>query len=107
MRKKVTIFILVLFFTPVAVLVVHAHPHSVDVKKIHGRIQFVDAFPDYRVRIFTASFADLRVQMVKNFADSPGKWQAVDAFPDYKIQVVTVGEDFTIQYVTSFPGPSK
>jgi hypothetical protein len=33
---------------------------------------------------------------VTSFPDKPGQWQIVDSFPD-----------FTIEYVTSFPGPAK
>jgi len=74
-----------------------------NVAKIHGRIQFVDSFPDYKVKVVT-SFPDLRVQKVKSFPDKAGKWQIVTSFPDYKIQLVDSFPDFTIQYVTSFPG---
>jgi hypothetical protein len=74
-----------------------------DVAKIHGRIQVVSSFPDYKVKI-VESFADLHVQIVESFPDAPGKWQMVDSFPDYKIQFVDSFPDFTIRYVTSFPG---
>lgn len=70
---------------------------------IRGKIQFVDSFPDYKVKVVT-SFPDLKVKKVSSFADSPGEWQIVDSFPDYKIQIVTSFPDFTIQYVDSFPG---
>ena len=56
---------------------------AVDVSKIYGRIQFVDAFPD-----------------------AAGKWEIVTAFPDYKIQLVRAFADFQIEYVTCFPGPA-
>ena len=79
---------------------------KVDVAKIHGRIQYVNSFPDYKVQAVT-SFADLHVQIVTSFPDKPGQWQIVDSFPDYKIQMVNSFPDFTIQYVTSFPGPRK
>jgi hypothetical protein len=79
---------------------------KVDVSKIHGRIQFVQSFPDYKVQAVT-SFADLHVQIVTSFPDKPGQWQIVDSFPDYKIEMVNSFPDFTIQYVTSFPGPRK
>lgn len=74
-----------------------------NVAKIYGRIQFVDSFPDYKVKVVTA-FPDLRVQKVKSFPDKAGKWQIVTSFPNYKIQLVDSFPDFTIQYVTSFPG---
>ena len=83
-----------------------APPRSqVDVAKIYGRIQFVDAFADYRVEVVDA-FPDLKVQRVSAFADSAGEWEIVTAFPDFKIQKVTAFGDFKVQFVTSFPGPT-
>lgn len=70
---------------------------------IHGRIQVVTSFPDYRVKVVD-SFADLHVQVVESFPDKPGRWQMVESFPDYKIQFVDSFPDFTIRYVDSFPG---
>ncbi len=77
-----------------------------DVSKIHGRIQFVSSFPDYKVQVVN-SFADLRVQIVESFPDKPGRWQIVESFPDYKIQLVNAFPDFTVEYVKSFPGADK
>ena len=74
-----------------------------DLAQIHGRIQFVTSFPDYKVKI-VSSFADLHVQQVNSFPDDPGQWHIVDSFPDYKIQIVESFPDFTIKYVESFPG---
>lgn len=71
--------------------------------KIHGKIQFVDSFPDYKVQVVD-SFADLHVQKVTAFPDAPGKWQIVDSFPDHKIQIVNSFPDFKIKYVDAFPG---
>ena len=79
---------------------------EVDFSKIRGRIQFVDNSGDYKVKAVESS-PDLRVQIVENFSDAPGKWQVVDSFPDYKIQWVDSFPDFTVQYVNSLPGPSK
>ncbi len=81
-----------------------ARATDVDVAAIHGRIQFVTSFPDYKVKI-VSSFADLHVKQVTSFPDAPGKWLIVDSFPDYKIQIVDSFPDFTIKYVESFPGP--
>jgi hypothetical protein len=78
-------------------------PSREDLAKIHGRIQIVDSFPDYKVKVVT-SFPDLRVQTVTSFPDAPGRWQIVDSFPDFKVQFVESFPDFTIEYVTSFPG---
>ena len=77
-----------------------------DVSKIYGRIQFVDAFPDYTVEVVDA-FPDLRVQKVRAFADAAGKWQIVQSFPDFKIQKVRAFGDFKVQFVTSFPGAHR
>jgi len=74
-----------------------------DPKAVYGRIQYVTAFPDVKVKV-VRSFADLRVQVVKAFANSPGEWEIVDSFPDFKVEVVESFEDFTIEYVNAFPG---
>lgn len=74
-----------------------------ELKKIHGKIQFVESFPDYKVKIVT-SFPDLKVKSVSSFPDDPGEWQIVNSFPDFKIQLVDSFPDFTIQWVESFPG---
>ena len=78
-------------------------PDTVDVGKIYGRIQFVEHFPDYKVKV-VEHFPDLKVQVVEHFPDAAGKWQIVDKFPDYKIQLVEHFPDFTIKYVDHFPG---
>ncbi len=54
-----------------------------DVSQIYGRIQFVESFPDYKVKV-VEHFADLHVQTVSAFPDRPGRWQMVESFPDYK-----------------------
>lgn len=73
---------------------------------IHGRIQWVTSFPDYKIKIVDA-FADLHVQCVTSFPDKPGRWQIVTSFPDFKIQIVKSFPDFTVKYVDSFPGVPK
>jgi hypothetical protein len=88
------------------ILAVRAGDKKVDVSKVHGRIQYVKSFPDYKVKAVT-SFPDLRVQVVESFPTSPGQWQIVDSFPDYKIEMVESFPDFTVQFVSSFPGPAK
>ena len=72
-------------------------------KKLWGKVQVVDAFPDLKVQRVTA-FPDVKVQEVTAFPDSCGKWQFVTAFPDFKIQYVTAFPDVKIQVVTAFPG---
>jgi hypothetical protein len=79
---------------------------EIDFSKIHGRVQFVENFADYKVKAVEGS-PDLKVQIVEDFPDTPGKWQVVNSFPNYKIQLVDAFPDFTIQYVNSFPGPSE
>lgn len=76
---------------------------TIDLARIHGRIQVVESFPDFRVKV-VESFADLHVQVVDSFPDAPGKWIMVDSFPDHRIQFVESFPDFTIRYVSSFPG---
>jgi hypothetical protein len=89
-----------------AAILFSASARSVDVSKIYGNIQVVDAFPDYKVKVVSA-FADLDVQVVNAFADAPGKWKMVNASSDYKIQFVDAFHDFTIKYVTAFPGKNR
>jgi hypothetical protein len=76
---------------------------EVDLSAIYGRIQFVNAFPDYKVKVVTA-LPDLRVKRVNALPNRPGEWQIVDAHPDFKIQIVDAFPDFTIQWVDAFPG---
>jgi uncharacterized protein YlzI (FlbEa/FlbD family) len=90
----------------VLILAARGEKNKLDISKIHGRIQYVNSFPDYKVQAVT-SFPDLRVQIVTSFPDKPGQWQIVDSFPDYKIEMVNSFPDFTIEFVTSFPGPAK
>jgi len=70
---------------------------------VFGRIQFVNALPDVKVKVVTA-LPDLRVRRVKALADRPGEWQIVDSLPDYKVQIVDSLPDFTIQWVDALPG---
>jgi hypothetical protein len=72
-------------------------------KKLYGRIQIVNSFPDLKVQVVN-SFPDLKVQVVNSFPDACGKWQFVESFPDLKIQFVESFPDIKIQYVKSFPG---
>jgi hypothetical protein len=72
-------------------------------KKLYGKIQIVDFFPDIRVQVVDF-FPDLKVQRVDYFPTSCGKWQFVDYFPDLKIQFVDYFPDLKIQYVDFFPG---
>lgn len=80
-----------------------AEDRSTDPGRVFGKIQFVDAFPDVKVKV-VQSFADLDVKIVEAFADRPGLWQIVTSFPDFKVQMVDSFPDFTIRFVKSFPG---
>ena len=81
-------------------------PDKVDVSKIYGRIQYVDAFADYTIEVVSA-FPDLKVEVGDAFADSAGEWEIVTAFPDITIQKVDAFGDFMVQYVDDFPGPGR
>jgi hypothetical protein len=72
-------------------------------KKLWGKVQVVDAFPDVKVQIVDA-FPDVKVKKVDAFPDACGKWQFVNAFPDIKIQFVKAFPDVKIKYVDAFPG---
>jgi hypothetical protein len=106
LRARCVRFLAVTIVLTALIVVVRAGDKKVNVSKIHGRIQFVDSFGDYKVKAVT-SFPDLRVEIVTSHPSAPGQWQIVDSFPDYKIQMVDSFPDFTIQFVKSFPGPAK
>lgn len=72
-------------------------------RKLYGRIQIVDSFPDYEVRIVEVG-GDLNVKIVDSFADSPGKWKIVNDLPDYKVRIVDHFPDIEIKIVDAFPG---
>lgn len=71
--------------------------------KLQGRVQFVNSFPDIKVKIDN-SFPDLKVKTVESFPDSCGKWKVVQSFPDFKVQMVQSFPDFTISMDSSWPG---
>lgn len=73
---------------------------------LYGRIQFVDAHPDVRVKVVTSG-ADLDVKRVRAFADGPGKWRIVDSFPDFRVQLVRSHPDLRVRFVSAFPGPRR
>lgn len=49
--------------------------------KLHGNIQFVESFPDVKIKIVN-SFPDLKVEIVESFADDCEEWKIVESFPD-------------------------
>ena len=126
MKKKILLSLLALVLgVPAAVLLSGSVPLPVQkdasallsdgerkaiARGLYGEIQLVTslAFADYCVYITNHSAAaDLRVQVVKNFADSPGKWKIVDANADFRVYITKnpVEADVYIQFTTSFPGP--
>ena len=72
-------------------------------KKLFGKIQIVQAFPDIKVQI-VESFPDLKVEKVTAFPSECGKWQIVENLPDLKVQFVDTFPDLKIQFVQAFPG---
>lgn len=70
---------------------------------LHGKVQFVDAFPDIKIQYVNA-FPDINVKWVEHFPDDCGEWQEVDAFPDFKVQVVEAFPDVKVKIVEAFPG---
>ncbi|MEO1049899.1 MAG: hypothetical protein AAFX87_04720 [Bacteroidota bacterium] len=70
---------------------------------LHGKVQFVDKFPDIKIQ-YVKSFPDIKVKFVDSFPNDCGEWQEVNSFPDFKIQVVESFSDLKVQEVTSFPG---
>lgn len=70
---------------------------------LHGKIQFVESFPDIKVKI-VEHFPDLKVKMVTHFPDDCGEWQVVTSFPDVKVQLVEHFPDIKIKLVEHFPG---
>lgn len=76
---------------------------SLGQKWLHGKVQVVDVFEDYKVKVVDV-FEDLDVEKVDYWPDKEGQWQFVDNFPDFKIKFVDAFPDFTIKYVKYFPG---
>ena len=76
-------------------------------EKLFGRIKLVDNFEDYRVKVVSGGFADLKVKRVDNFEQRAGRWKIVEgSFCDHKVKIVKQGEDITIKYVTNYEGPT-
>ncbi len=70
---------------------------------LHGKIKFVDSFPDIKVQI-VESFPDIKIKIVSSFPDDCGEWQIVESFPDLKVKIVDSFPDIKIKFVESFPG---
>ena len=58
---------------------------------------------DFKVEV-VSSGADLKVEQVKMFSDSCGKWEFVDMLSDFTVEFVNVNSDFKIEFVNMFPG---
>ncbi len=71
--------------------------------KLHGKIKFVDNFPDIKIKI-VENFPDLKVKLVQDFPYECGEWQIVENFPDIKVQVVENFPDIKVKFVENFPG---
>lgn len=72
-------------------------------KKLYGKVQIVESFPDIKVKVVT-SFPDLNVKLVTALPARCGEWQIVESFPDLKVKFVESFQDIQIQVVESFPG---
>ena len=69
-----------------------------------GDVQFVDAFPDLKIR-FVDAFPDLEIELIKNSPNGPGQWREVTSFPDFTVQVVESFPDLEIQLVNNPNNP--
>lgn len=72
-------------------------------KKLYGRVQIVENFPDIKVKI-VSDFPNLQVKQVTAFASRCGEWQIVESFPDIRVQIVDAFPDIQIRFVDAFPG---
>ena len=72
-------------------------------KKLYGKVQIVENFPDVKVKVVAAN-ANLLVKQVEIFPSRCGEWQVVDAFPDLRVKFVENSPDFTVQFVQDYPG---
>jgi hypothetical protein len=72
-------------------------------KKLWGKVQYVDMFPDFKVS--KSLFPDLNVTETM-FPSKCGEWHTVDMFPDFTVQLVDMFEDFSIadSYFPGIPG---
>lgn len=72
-------------------------------KKLYGKVQVVDAFPDFRVRVVSA-FPDLKVQRSTLLPVPAVAGNGWTPFPISKSSSSNAFSDFDIQYVDAFPG---
>jgi hypothetical protein len=72
-------------------------------KKLFGKVQVVNSFPDLKVQIVEA-FPDLNVEVVEDSPGRCGEWKMTNNAPELKVQFVTTFPDLKIKYVKSYPG---
>lgn len=89
-----------------------AEERKVIARGLYGRIEIVNApaAANYCVYItdITAE-ADLRVEIVDTFANSPGKWEIVDGAPNFRVYFVKspAEADIMVYLTKHFPGPTR
>jgi hypothetical protein len=71
-------------------------------KKLYGRVKFVDAAEDFRVKIVTGG-EHLKVRKINYTALYCGEWRIVDGCEDFRVKIVTGGEDFRVRFVDYTP----
>jgi hypothetical protein len=71
--------------------------------ELHGKVKIVAAHADYDVRI-VQMFPDARIRIVEHNPDDAGEWQIVDSHEDFSVRFVPVGGNFTISFVSAWPG---
>jgi hypothetical protein len=72
-------------------------------KKLSGRIELVDTFPDIRVRVVKSN-PHLRVQKMKANTARCGEWEIVKFPPSLRVMIDQVHGEIDIQYVNFSPG---
>lgn len=77
---------------------------KIPLSKIYGKIQFVEKHGDFKIQIVDVRSADLRVLVVEDFPNGPGKWQIVPDRGRFTIQIVNENPDFKIHFVERVPG---
>lgn len=70
---------------------------------LYGRVQFVDAFEDFRIQ-FVDVFPDIKVRFVDYNPSKCGEWRIVTTHPDFKVKIVDRSPDFKVRQVDAFPG---
>ncbi|GJQ43689.1 MAG: hypothetical protein JETCAE03_31870 [Ignavibacteriaceae bacterium] len=74
-----------------------------DGKKLYGKVQFVEDFPDITIQV-VEDLPDIDVRMVENFPSKCGEWQLVEHFPNLRVKIVEHNADIKVRFVKHFPG---